>query len=105
MIRPWQKRWGVAMGSRGIQTEGVATSVAPTKYRSSLSGTPRIAAEAAPTFSRAAQAAAKASVARTSASVFSASNAEWPEAGEIASSAFGQALCRSQAFCTGQTTS
>ena len=39
------------------------------------------------------------SVARTSASTFSASNAEWPEAGEITSSAFGQALCRSQAFC------
>lgn len=45
------------------------------------------------------------SVARTSASVFSASNAEWPDAGEIISSAFGQALCRSQAFWIGQTTS
>ena len=48
---------------------------------------------------------ANASVARTSASVFSASNAEWPEAGVMTSSAFGQAWCRSQAFCTGQTTS
>ena len=48
---------------------------------------------------------ANASVARTSASTFSASNAEWPEVGVIASSALGQAWCRSQAFCTGQITS
>jgi hypothetical protein len=48
---------------------------------------------------------ANASVARTSASTFSASNAEWPDAGVISSDAFGHALCRSQAFCTGQTTS
>ena len=42
---------------------------------------------------------------RTSASMFSASNAEWPDAGVITSSPFGHALCRSHAFCTGQTTS
>src|SRR5690606_7858206 len=48
---------------------------------------------------------AEASVARTSASTFSGSNAEWPEAGVISSFAFGQAPCRSQAFCSGQTTS
>ena len=42
---------------------------------------------------------------RTSASMFSASNAECPDVGEITSSAFGQALCSSQAFAIGQTTS
>ncbi len=45
------------------------------------------------------------SVACTSASTFSSSNAECPDAGVIVSSAFGQAFFSSQAFCTGQTTS
>ncbi len=48
---------------------------------------------------------AKLSVARTSASTFSASNAEWPEAGVISSFAFGHTLVRSQALASGQTTS
>src|SRR3546814_2398693 len=61
----------------------------------------KFAAEATPT-SAGSACQAKPSVARTSASTFSGSNAECPDAGEIASSAFGQALCRSQAFWTGQ---
>ncbi len=48
---------------------------------------------------------AKRSVACTSASMFSISNAEWPEAGVMLSSAFGQTCLRSHAFCSGQTTS
>lgn len=48
---------------------------------------------------------AKLSVARTSASTFSASNAECPEAGVISSLAFGHTLVRSQALASGQTTS
>ncbi len=60
---------------------------------------PAIAAEAAPTGSAALALTANRSVACTSASTFSASNAECPDAGVITSSAFGQAWCRSQAFC------
>ncbi|MDR6136825.1 transglutaminase-like putative cysteine protease [Pseudoxanthomonas sp. SORGH_AS 997] len=48
---------------------------------------------------------AKRSVARTSASMFSSSKAEWPEVGVISRLAFGQAWCRSHAFWSGQTTS
>ena len=47
----------------------------------------------------------KPSVARTRMSVSSASKAEWPAVAAISSFDSGQALCRSQAFCTGQTTS
>ena len=46
-----------------------------------------------------------ASVASTSAAAFSGSNAECPLLGLMTSFACGQALCRSQAFCSGQTTS